>query len=282
MTAIASRGIALYEDKVIFQSSGRLVALNARTGELEWDVPMQGSRASSSGPLVANGLILEGMGGCQRYEENKCFISAYDPDTGEQRWRFLTIALDGKPGGDSLGRPAESVSRRRRDLDHRQLRSRAQPHVLGHRAGEAVDAGEPRHGLARRRPLHELDGRARREHRQARVALRARARRSARPRRRVRARARRFRRREVGVVGRQGRRAVEARPPRRHVSRPRRDAVPERLGELRSRDGHAALSRRHPRARGRRLDRRLPEHRRRQELAGDELSPAVAAPDHSA
>jgi alcohol dehydrogenase (cytochrome c) len=102
-TTIASRGIALYEDKVIFQSAGRLIALNARTGELEWDVPMQGSRASSSGPLVANGLVLEGMGGCQRYEENKCFIGAYDPDTGEQRWRFVTIALDGEPGGDSWG-----------------------------------------------------------------------------------------------------------------------------------------------------------------------------------
>ncbi|HSC14981.1 MAG TPA: PQQ-binding-like beta-propeller repeat protein, partial [Gammaproteobacteria bacterium] len=102
-TAIASRGIALYRDKLIFQSAGRLVALNARTGELEWDVPMQGSRASSSGPLAANGLILEGMGGCQRYEENKCFISAYDADTGEQRWRFVTIALDGEPGGDSWG-----------------------------------------------------------------------------------------------------------------------------------------------------------------------------------
>jgi len=102
-TAIASRGIALYRDKVIFQSAGRLVALNARTGELEWDVPMEGSRASSSGPLAANGLILEGMGGCQRYEENKCFISAYDADTGEQRWRFVTIALDGEPGGDSWG-----------------------------------------------------------------------------------------------------------------------------------------------------------------------------------
>jgi alcohol dehydrogenase (cytochrome c) len=102
-TAIAMRGIALYEDKVIFQSSARLIALNARTGELEWDVPMRDSRASSSGPIVANGLVLEGMGGCSRYEENKCFISAYDPDTGEQRWRFLTIALEGEPGGDSWG-----------------------------------------------------------------------------------------------------------------------------------------------------------------------------------
>jgi alcohol dehydrogenase (cytochrome c) len=102
-TAIASRGIALYEDKVIFQTAGRLVALNARTGVLEWDVPMKDSRASSSGPLAANGLILEGMGGCQRYEDNKCFIGAYDPDTGEQRWRFVTIALDGQPGGDTWG-----------------------------------------------------------------------------------------------------------------------------------------------------------------------------------
>jgi alcohol dehydrogenase (cytochrome c) len=102
-TAIASRGIALYQDKLIFQTAGRLVALNARTGELEWDVPMKDSRASSSGPLAANGLILEGMGGCQRYEESKCFIGAYDPDTGEQRWRFVTIALEGEPGGDTWG-----------------------------------------------------------------------------------------------------------------------------------------------------------------------------------
>jgi alcohol dehydrogenase (cytochrome c) len=43
------------------------------------------------------------MGGCQRYDENKCFISAYDPATGEQRWRFVTIALEGEPGGDSWG-----------------------------------------------------------------------------------------------------------------------------------------------------------------------------------
>jgi alcohol dehydrogenase (cytochrome c) len=101
--AIASRGIALYEDKVIFQSNAHLIALNARTGELEWDAVMRDSRSSSSGPLAANGLILEGMGGCQRYEDNKCFISAYDPDTGEQKWRFVTIALDGEPGGDSWG-----------------------------------------------------------------------------------------------------------------------------------------------------------------------------------
>ncbi|HEY9181999.1 MAG TPA: PQQ-binding-like beta-propeller repeat protein, partial [Gammaproteobacteria bacterium] len=101
--AIAMRGIALYEDKLFFQSNAHLIALDARTGELIWDVVMPDVRSSSSGPIVANGLILEGMGGCSRYEEQKCFISAYDADTGEQRWRFRTIALDGEPGGDSWG-----------------------------------------------------------------------------------------------------------------------------------------------------------------------------------
>src|SRR5690606_38501841 len=100
---VAMRGMALYDDKLIVQSAGRLIALNARTGETEWNVAMPDGRASSSGPLVAGGLVIQGMGGCSTYEEQKCFISAYDPATGEQVWRFVTIALDGEPGGDTWG-----------------------------------------------------------------------------------------------------------------------------------------------------------------------------------
>ena len=100
---VAMRGMALYDDKLIVQSAGRLVALNARTGEIEWNVEMPDGRTSSSGPLVANGLVIQGMGGCSTYEEQKCFISAYDARTGEQKWRFVTIALDGEPGGDTWG-----------------------------------------------------------------------------------------------------------------------------------------------------------------------------------
>jgi alcohol dehydrogenase (cytochrome c) len=100
---VAMRGMALYDDKLIVQSAGRLVALNAQTGETEWDVEMPDGRASSSGPLVANGLVIQGMGGCSRYEEQKCFISAYDAKTGEQIWRFVTVALSGEPGGDTWG-----------------------------------------------------------------------------------------------------------------------------------------------------------------------------------
>jgi len=100
---VAMRGMALYTNKLFLQSDGRLIALNARTGETEWDVRMPDGRASSSGPLVANGLVIQGMGGCSTYEEQKCFISAYDADTGEQVWRFHTVAVSGQPGGDTWG-----------------------------------------------------------------------------------------------------------------------------------------------------------------------------------
>jgi alcohol dehydrogenase (cytochrome c) len=109
---VAPRGLALYDKLLIFQSAARwavtaqdarLVALDARTGETVWNIRMPDVYASNSGPIVANGLIIQGMGTCSIYEENKCFISAYDPVTGEQVWRFRTIALSGEPGGDSWG-----------------------------------------------------------------------------------------------------------------------------------------------------------------------------------
>jgi PQQ-dependent dehydrogenase (methanol/ethanol family) len=100
---VAMRGMALYADKLFLQSNGRLIALNARTGESAWDVEMPNGRTSSSGPLVANGLVIEGMGGCSTYQEQKCFISAYDAETGAQRWRFHTVAVSSEPGGDTWG-----------------------------------------------------------------------------------------------------------------------------------------------------------------------------------
>jgi alcohol dehydrogenase (cytochrome c) len=109
---VAPRGLALYDDKLIFLKAdgwafsaqeAELVALDAATGELVWDVVMPNVYASNSGPIVANGTILQGMGTCSIYEDNKCFISGYDAATGEQRWRFRTIALSGEPGGDTWG-----------------------------------------------------------------------------------------------------------------------------------------------------------------------------------
>ena len=100
----AMRGMTLYDDKLyLAMSNAHLVALDAKTGKVAWDVAMPDGRGSSSGPLVAKGKVIEGMGGCQQYVDTKCFISAYDAQTGKQLWRFYTIAKEGEPGGNTWG-----------------------------------------------------------------------------------------------------------------------------------------------------------------------------------
>jgi alcohol dehydrogenase (cytochrome c) len=104
----AMRGIAIYDDKVFAATSdARLVALDAKTGKTVWQTTIgdrsKGNYGTSSGPIVAKGKLIQGLGGCQTYREEKCFISAYDAATGKELWRFNTVARRGEPGGDSWG-----------------------------------------------------------------------------------------------------------------------------------------------------------------------------------
>ena len=116
-----------------------------------------------------------------------------------------------------LGRSAEHAARRRGNLDHRQLRSRAEPDVLGRGAGQAVDAGEPRHeGLG---AVFQLDARPEARRWKTRLVFPARAGRNARHGRSVRARARRYRRPQNALHHRQGRHSLEARSQDRRISR---------------------------------------------------------------
>ena len=104
----AMRGISLYEDKIfVATSEAHLMAFDAKTGKTVWETTMgdrsKGNYSTSSGPLVAKGKVIQGIGGCQTYREEKCFISAYDTATGKQLWRFNTVASQGEPGGESWG-----------------------------------------------------------------------------------------------------------------------------------------------------------------------------------
>jgi alcohol dehydrogenase (cytochrome c) len=104
----SQRGLALYDDKVfVTTGEAHMYALDARTGKNVWDSVIgnrsTGAYSTSSGPIAIKGRLVQGLGGCSRYQEEKCFISAWDAKTGKEVWRFYTIAKEGEPGGDTWG-----------------------------------------------------------------------------------------------------------------------------------------------------------------------------------
>ena len=76
---------------------GRLVALNADTGEELWEVQVtpagEGSQYSITGPArVVKGKVLIGSSGAEYGVRG--FFTAYDAITGEKAWRFYTVPRD--------------------------------------------------------------------------------------------------------------------------------------------------------------------------------------------
>jgi alcohol dehydrogenase (cytochrome c) len=104
--ACAKRTSALYQDKLFIAThDAYLVALDARTGAVVWEKEVGDWRIGhhySGGPMVINGLVVAGMSGCYHIN-TRCWISAHDPDTGEEVWRTYTIPGEGEPGSDTWG-----------------------------------------------------------------------------------------------------------------------------------------------------------------------------------
>ena len=103
----ATRGLALYDDKVYLSTyDAAIVAIDARTGEQVWRTVKadytQGYTQTST-PIIANGVVVSGINGCERFTEDGCFITGHDPATGEELWRTSTIALPGDPNNGSWG-----------------------------------------------------------------------------------------------------------------------------------------------------------------------------------
>ena len=228
-----TRTLALHGDKLFLATSdAALIALDARTGEEVWRTVKAdytlGFRGNA-GPVIANGVVITGINGCERYKEQTCFITGHDPDTGEELWRTSTIALPGDPNDASWGDTPPYL----RAGGDSWIPGSYDPDLglfyIGTGAGEAVGGGEPRDDDAAGRALHELDARAEPAHRAGAVVLPACARRDSRPRHRLRTGSRRCRRRAVAVHDREGRHPLEARPADRRVRRPARDGSPGRL-----------------------------------------------------
>ena len=101
------RTLAIWEDLIfVATSDAYMVALDAPTGAVRWETRIADSEkgyTNSTGPIVANGRVINGINGCQRFYEDSCFITAHDARTGRELWRTFTIARPGEPGGDTWG-----------------------------------------------------------------------------------------------------------------------------------------------------------------------------------
>lgn len=106
------KGAAIYEDKIVIATSDiHVIALDAKTGKIAWDHKVDGGGEDSflfrSAPLIANGKAIIGLTGRVAVEGGD-FIFALDMKTGEEVWRFYTIARPDEPGGNSWnGLPLE-------------------------------------------------------------------------------------------------------------------------------------------------------------------------------
>ena len=170
------RSMAIYQDKLfVATTDARLVG--ARCAHRQAGLGRRRRRSEKGFTQHQRSDRHQGQGaagagsGATASSPDRCYISAYDAETGKQLWRFNTVAQSGERGGDTWGNVAEHVPQGRRDLDHRQLRPRSRPHLLGRGAGQAVGGGEPQHEDVGSRALHELDRRAQARHRHARVVL---------------------------------------------------------------------------------------------------------------
>jgi|SRR5579871_622897 len=106
--APAMRGITIYGNNIYAATNeAHLMAFDARNGQVVWDTTIgdrsKGQHSTTSGPIAVKGRLIQGLGACATYREEKCFISAYDAQSGKEVWRFKTVALDGEPGGDTWG-----------------------------------------------------------------------------------------------------------------------------------------------------------------------------------
>jgi quinohemoprotein ethanol dehydrogenase len=94
---LVNRGVAVWKGKVYVAAfEGVLYALDARNGSIVWQVDtiVEHTRAYSitGAPQVAGKVVVIGNGGAEY--DSRGYVSAYDLDTGELKWRFYTVPGD--------------------------------------------------------------------------------------------------------------------------------------------------------------------------------------------
>ena len=112
---VVNRGVALYQGKVFVGAyDGRLIALDAATGQKLWEmdtiVDHKFSYTITGAPRVYKGKVIIGNGGAEYGVRG--YITAYDANSGAQKWRWFTV-----PGDPSKPFEDESMARAARTWD---------------------------------------------------------------------------------------------------------------------------------------------------------------------
>jgi alcohol dehydrogenase (cytochrome c) len=101
----SKKGVAIWEDKIIVGTSDiKLIALEAKTGRLAWEHEINTNgeldHRFKSAPMVVNDKAIFGLVG-QMAVAGGNFIVAIDLNSGEEAWRFYTIARPDELYGNS-------------------------------------------------------------------------------------------------------------------------------------------------------------------------------------
>jgi len=98
-----NRGVALLDDSVYVGTlDAHLVALDARSGAVRWDVVVADNatgHAITVAPLALDGKLIVGISGGEAGIRG--FLDAYDARSGKRLWRSWTVPGRGEPGIES-------------------------------------------------------------------------------------------------------------------------------------------------------------------------------------
>ena len=98
-----NRGLAILDNRLFMATlDAHLIALDARSGQLLWDVPVADKALNYSfttAPLVVKDKVIIGPGTSEAGIRG--FLAAYDVATGKEVWRFNTIPGPGEPGHET-------------------------------------------------------------------------------------------------------------------------------------------------------------------------------------
>jgi len=113
---VVNRGVAVWGDKLFVGAlDGRLIALDRKTGKELWSMQTFDTAKPytiTGAPRVVKDMVLIGNGGAEFGVRG--YVTAYDADTGKERWRFYTApnptkAKDGAASDDIFASKANAT-----------------------------------------------------------------------------------------------------------------------------------------------------------------------------